>query len=110
MNIGSLTRGALSQDSLDRVPSVAVLQFDLDGIRATKVVVPHAHAGEVFDLFAKDKETIQKTLIEEFVDHLSQTFAPSSQKSLSDLVRDIPGIPDRVRERSIHYIEKAGGR
>lgn len=110
INTGSLTRGALSQDSLDRVPTVTVVQFDLDGVRATKVVVPHAPASEVFDLVAKDKDTLQQTMIEEFVEHLSQTFAPSSQKSLTDAVRDIPGVPDAVRERAINYIEKAGGR
>lgn len=110
VNIGSLTRGALSQDNLDRVPSVAVLRFDLDGVHATKVVVPHAAASEVFDLVTRDKDAIQQTMIEEFVEHLSQTFAPSTQKSLSDMVRDIPNIPDRVRERTIDAIEKAGGR
>jgi len=110
VNIGSLTRGALSQDNLDRTPCVAVLRFDLDGIIATKVQIPHAPAGEVFDLFAKDKDAIQKTMIEEFVDHLSQTFAPSSQKSLCDTVREIPGVIESVRERTIGYIERAGGR
>lgn len=110
VNIGSLTRGALSQDSLDRVPSVAVMRFDLDGMTVEKVAVPHAPAGEVFDLVAKDKDNLQQTMIEEFVEHLSQTFAPSAQKSLTDAVRDTPGIPDLVRERTIHYIEKAGGR
>lgn len=110
VNTGSLTRGALSQDSLDRVPTVTVVQFDIDGVTATKVVVPHAPASEVFDIVAKDKDTLQQTMIEEFVEHLSQTFAPSSQKSLTDAVRDIPGVPDAVRERSINYIEKAGGR
>ena len=110
INTGSLTRGALSQDSLDRVPTVTVVQFDLDGVRATKVVVTHAPASEVFDLVAKDKDTLQQTMIEEFVEHLSQTFAPSSQKSLTDAVRDIPGVPDAVRERAINYIEKAGGK
>lgn len=110
VNTGSLTRGALSQDSLDRVPTVTVVQFDLDGVTATKVAVPHAPSSEVFDLVAKDKDTLQQTMIEEFVEHLSQTFAPSSQKSLTDAVRDIPGVPDAVRERAIDYIEEAGGR
>jgi DNA repair exonuclease SbcCD nuclease subunit len=109
VNIGSLTRGALSQDSLDRVPSVAVMRFDFDGFTVEKVTVPHAPASEVFDLVAKDKDEIQQTMIEDFVEHLSQTFAPSAQKPLRELVRDTPGIPDIVRERSISYIEKAGG-
>jgi exonuclease SbcD len=110
VNIGSLTRGALSQDSLDRVPSVAVMRFDRDGFTVEKLSVPHAPASDVFDLEKRDKEQIQQTMIEEFVDHLSQTFAPSAQKSLTDAVRDIPGVPDSVREKAINYIERAGGR
>ena len=109
VNIGSLTRGALSQDNLDRTPSVAVIRFSLEGIRATKVVVPHALAGDVFDLVARDKDVLQQSMIEEFVEHLSQTFTPTAHKSLTDLVREIPGVPDSVRELAIHYIEKAGG-
>jgi exonuclease SbcD len=110
VNIGSLTRGALSQDSLDRVPSVAVMRFDRDGFTIEKLSVPHAPASDVFDLVKRDAEQIQQTMIEEFVDHLSQTFAPSAQKSLTDAVRDIPGVPDSVREKAINYIERAGGR
>lgn len=110
VNTGSLTRGALSQDSLDRIPTVTALRFGLEGVTATKVVVPHAPASEVFDLVAKDKDAIRQTMIEEFVDHLSQTFSPSTQKPLTDAVRDIPGVPAAVRERTINYIEKAGGR
>lgn len=110
INTGSLTRGALSQDNLNRIPSVVAIRFDLEGVTANKVIVPHAPASEVFDLEKRDKEQIRQTMIEEFVDHLSQTFAPSSQKSLSDAVRDVPGVPDSVRERAIDYIERAGGR
>jgi DNA repair protein SbcD/Mre11 len=110
VNIGSLTRGALSQDSLDRVPSVAVLRFDTSGLTIEKLSVPHSPASEVFDLVKRDKDEIQQTMIEEFVEHLSQTFSPSSQKSLTDSVRDLPGVPDAVRERVINYIEKAGGK
>lgn len=110
VNIGSLTRGALSQDSIDRIPSVAVLTFDLDGFTAEKVTVPHAPADKVFDLFLKDKEVLQQTMIEEFVEHLSQAVATGPQKSLCDIVRDTPNVPDSVREKAIAAIEKAGGR
>lgn len=110
VNIGSLTRGALSQDSLDRVPSVAVLRFDMDGFTAEKVTVPHAPVGEVFDLFLRDKETVQQTMIDEFVEHLSEAVATGPEKSLCDIVRETPDIPDLVRERTIAAIEKAGGR
>ena len=110
INIGSLTRGAISQDSLERVPSVAVLRFGDEGFLIDKVPVSHSPASEVFDLEKKDKEELQQTLMEEFVDHLSTTFSPSSQKPLRDAVRDLSGVPDRVKERTVDYLEKAGVR
>lgn len=110
VNIGSLTRGALSQDNLDRVPSVGILTFDSDGMHVTRKAVPHRPASEVFDLMAKDKDDLQQTMIEEFVDHLSQTLVTDRQKSLGDIVREATGIPDRVRERALAYIEGSGGR
>jgi len=110
VNVGSLTRGALSEDHIDRVPCVVVLKFDFGGVSIQRVPIPCALSSDVFDLVKHDKDKIQQTMIEEFVDHLSKTFAPSSQKDLSDVVRGIPGVPESVRERTIDYIEKAGGR
>ena len=110
VNIGSLTRGALSQDNIDRIPSVAVMRFDLDGAHITRMPVPHSPGDEVFDLFAKDKDELQQTMIEDFVDHLAKTLVVDAQKSLGDIVRETPGVPDSVRERALSYIEQSGGR
>jgi DNA repair exonuclease SbcCD nuclease subunit len=110
VNVGSLTRGALSQDNLDRVPSVVVMQFGFEGVTLERVPVLHTSSEVVFDLVARDKDVIQQNMIEEFVEHLSATFTPSAQKSLTDAVRELPGVPDAVRESTIGYIEKAGGR
>jgi hypothetical protein len=110
VNVGSLTRGALSEDHTDRQPVAVVMKFDFNGVSFQRVPIPCAPSSEVFDLIGHDKDKLQQTMIEDFVDHLSQTLAPSAQKSLTDVVRDTPGIPDPVRERTIDYIEKAGGR
>ena len=110
VNIGSLTRGSLSQDDLARIPSVARLDFSPEGIEATKIPLKHTPASEVFDLVAKDQTDLRASMMEEFVDHLQAALAPSAQGSLRDAIRNLPGVPDEVKEQAVLYVEKAGGR
>jgi len=110
VNIGSLTRGSLSQDDVARIPSVARLVFSPEGIEATKIPVRHAPASEVFDMATRDQIELRASMIEEFVDHLQTVLSPSAQTSLRDAVRNLPGVPDEVKEQAVLYIERAGGR
>ena len=90
VNIGSLTRGALSQDHLDRVPSVAVLRFDLDGATVERVAIPYRPSSEVFDLQAHDKDEIQQTMIEEF--GLGEKLKTKVSELSADLEKSIPNF------------------
>jgi DNA repair exonuclease SbcCD nuclease subunit len=110
VNIGSLTRGSLSQDDLARVPSVARLDFSPEGVEATKIPVRHSPASEVFDVATRDQIELRASMIEEFVDHLQTVLSPASQTSLRDAVQNLSGVPDEVKEQAVLYIERAGGR
>ena len=110
VNIGSLTRGSLSQDDQDRVPSVAVLRFTKEGLDISKVPLQYAPASDVFDLETKETEELKSTMLEEFVGHLQQVLTPGNKVPLRDIVRDLPDIPSPVREKAMGYIEAAGGR
>lgn len=110
VNIGSLTRGSLSQDDITRIPSVARLDFSPEGIEATKIPLRSAPASEVFDFATRDQLELRSSMIEEFVDHLQAVLAPSAQRSLRDAIRNLPGVPDEVKEQAVLYVERAGGR
>ena len=110
INTGSLTRGSLSQDDLDRKPSVVRLDFSEGGVVVTQVPLLAAASSEVFDLATRDQVELRSSMMEDFVGHLQAVLSPATRGSLRDAIRAFPGIPDEVKEQAVFYVEKAGGR
>jgi DNA repair exonuclease SbcCD nuclease subunit len=110
LNTGSLTRGSLSQDDLDRKPSVVRLDFSEGGVVVTQVPLLAAASSEVFDLATRDQVELRSSMMEDFVGHLQAVLSPATRGSLRDAIRALPGIPDEVKEQAVFYVEKAGGR
>lgn len=110
INTGSLTRGSLSQDDLDRKPSVVRLDFSEGGVVVTQVPLLAAASSEVFDLATRDQVELRSSMMEDFVEHLQAVLSPATRGSLRDAIRALPGIPDEVKEQAVFYVEKAGGR
>lgn len=110
VNIGSLTRGSLSEDDLERVPSVAIVRCDRDGMRIERVPVEHAAGTAVFDVVAKQMEEVREEVMSEFADLVRrELLVPVAKVSLKDKIRGLSSIPDSVRERMLLYVEKAEG-
>lgn len=109
VNVGSMTRGSISQDDLDRKPSVVRVRFDKDGVDFKKIVLRHLPIGEAFDLEARDLQSLREGVIEEFVDSIQPLLRAGSEKSVRDSIRELSGVPDLVKEKAILYVEKAGG-
>lgn len=109
VNIGSLTRGSLSQDDLSRIPSVAHLQFDRERVSVKKIPLEYSPASEVFDLEARDVAVMREDMIEDFVGKIQSILTTGGDRSLRDVLRDMPDVPEPVREQALLYIEKAGG-
>lgn len=106
VNIGSLSRGALNQDDLNRTPSVAVLTFDQD-IRIDVVPLDVAPADEVFDIEGRVRAEARDLNMESFVESIQGTLEESVGKPLLEIVRELPDIDERVREQAILYLEQA---
>ena len=109
VNIGSLTRGSLAQDDIDRIPSVAVLKFTKSGMVVEKKAIPHEPAGTVFNLIARDTGDVREAAMEEFATHLQASILVDKAEPLRDRIRRIPGVPNGVLERTLNYVEKAEG-
>lgn len=110
VNIGSLTRGSLAQDDLERVPSVARMEF-VSGSKpkVTKIPLRYAPAHEVLDVEGRDMRNLRENMIEDFVGNIKSILTPQSGRSIRDAIRDLPNVPDEVKEEAILYVEKAGG-
>lgn len=107
INIGSLTRGTLSQDDLERTPSVAILNFTKQGVKIRKQALDIKPVSEVFDLEKKEKAEVRETAMEMFVDSIQGTLEKARGEPLIEIVRKMPGLTPDIRELAMGYLEKA---
>lgn len=109
VNIGSMSRGALRQDELQRIPSVASLHFTPKRLDVQLHPLKIQESSEVFDLETRAMVEARKSTVEDLVDNLKTTLMQRREGSLLEDIREMTGIPDVVRERAHFYLEKAGG-
>ncbi len=108
VNIGSLSRGALSQDDVGRIPSCAIIRCHANAgivveVRPLKVEPPK----KVFDLDRRIKDESRDMNMEMFVDSIQETLEESKGESIEDVIRSLPDIPEAVREEALLQWEQA---
>lgn len=106
VNVGSLSRGSLSQDDMDRQPACVVMRFDHNGITFDTRRLEVTPASEVFDVEARTRQEDRATAVEAFVDSIKATLAGSSDAPLADLIKQATPEDD-VRETALLYLEQA---
>jgi exonuclease SbcD len=112
INVGSLTRGSLSEDHLDRKPCAVVLKFSKDGLELERVDIQIKPSIEVFDLEKKSKEDTRKLTIEAFCNKLTETLASNSDTSIEEKIQRIhldnfsPARVTEVKERALEILER----
>lgn len=104
VNVGSLTRGVLSEDNLDRVPVFAEITVTRQGCSAVEVPLKVLPAEDVFAVSAAETEAVQDFALEAFVQNLKDAFKPERAVSLVDVVRGLD-IASNVKERALSYLE-----
>ena len=109
VNIGSLTRGALTQDDLTRIPKVALLRFQKTSFKIDEIPIQIQPAEEVFNIEGKLRAEKRESTMETFVENLKTSLVKEVGPSLLDEVR-AADAPDNVKERTIGYLERAGTR
>lgn len=107
VNIGSMSRGSLSQDNLTRKPSIALIQADEKGIRATQVYLKVSPAKEVFDFHRREEEVKRESVMATFVDAIKDNLTlHSNDAPLEESVRKMDKVPQMVRERALSLLER----
>lgn len=105
VNIGSLSRGSLSQDNLDRQPAVAVLGFSEEGVSVRRINLDVQPATEIFDVDERVRVESKTFMRDAFATSLQRSLQKSKGKPLEEVVRDAD-VPSEVKERALHYVEK----
>lgn len=105
VNIGSLSRGSLSQDNIERIPCVASLVFTQQGIALEKIPMEVADSSEIFDLEKRQKEEIREDTMNTFVTSLKDSLSEEIDKDLREEVLSLE-IPSQIKERALLYLEQ----
>lgn len=107
VNIGSMTRGALSEDDVQRIPEVAIIRFEEHQVTVERRQLRVQPAAEVFDLEGRVKQEARTMTVDAFVQSVQTTLGRQSRKPLLDEVREMD-LLDPVKERLLLYLEKEG--
>jgi exonuclease SbcD len=113
VNIGSLTRGALSQDEVQRRPACVILTCNPAtkdapaSVTTTVVRLRVKDAAEVFDVEARERQIQRQVEMDSFVNSIRDTLTRSgTMGDLSTLITDMDLSGD-IRERALSYLERA---
>ena len=108
VNIGSLTRGSLSQDNLDRVPAAAVLRCTSDGVKVEVVPLNVRPAEDVFDVEGRERQVKRQVEMDSFVTAIRDALQPPEDgETLAEAVTGMDNVPNEIRERALAYLERA---
>lgn len=109
VNLGSLTRGSLSQDEVQRIPAAALISCTKEGVEIKthrlKVEAPE----EVFDVEGRARQVRRQVEMDSFVTKIKDSLMPVEGEPLEQIVLKMEGVPQEVREKALHYLEQVGG-
>lgn len=106
VNIGSLTRGSLSQDEVERQPACAVLSFMPEGRDIRVVRLKVKPADEVFDVERRHRVETRRMEMDAFVSTLRDTLTQEASGDMASVVAGMADVPEQVRERALAYLER----
>lgn len=106
VNIGSLTRGSLSQDEVERQPACAVLSFMPEGRDIRVVRLKVKPADEVFDVERRQRVETRRMEMDAFVSTLRDTLTQEASGDVAGIVAGMADVPEQVRERALAYLER----
>lgn len=106
VNVGSLSRGALVQDDMDRKPCAIEVDFT-DGIQFVRHDLEIPLAEEIFDVQGRERAEMRESVMDDFVSALSQSLVLDNNENTLESAIAKTEVPDSVRERALHYLELA---
>jgi exonuclease SbcD len=109
VNVGSLTRGSLSQDNVQRRPACVVIRCRKRGVVETEVVrLKVKPPEEVFNIEGRARQVKRQVQMDSFVEAIRASLAPRDHgDSMKEALEKVPNVPGDVRERALAYLEKA---
>ena len=107
VNLGSLTRGSLSQDEMERQPASAVLRCTEEGVKIEVHRLNIRPAEEVFDVEGRARQVKRQVEMDSFVTAIRDALQPAKEgETLAQSVSGMGDVPNEIRERALAYLEE----
>lgn len=107
VNVGSMTRGSLSLDNLERKPKCVVANFSDQEISFLEILLKIQPPEKVFDLERRVAVEAREKVMNTFVDKLEEALGGEHTTDFDKAIETVQDIPDIVRERSLSYLSQA---
>jgi len=98
VNVGSGSRGALTEDEMTREPKVIVMRFDAEDLGLGQVTLDVRPADEVFDIEGRVRAEGRQMMVEAFVESLKDALQGQEGADLAEEVRQMVADLKRVRD------------
>lgn len=109
VNLGAVSRGALTFENMERVPKISTLTFDSHGISAEEHVIPHEDASDIFDLEKKKSLDTERRSLDDFISKLRAEQDSSSGRGIQDRMDEFQrsDYPDDLKKLMKETLESA---
>lgn len=109
INPGSVSRGSLIKENLNRTPHVVLIELSLTGKTVGMVPLRVAPAKDVFDVDRKERREKEGEIINQFVERLRQDVVFDASADIETSVNGLDFAVD-VRDLALEYLERARSR
>lgn len=106
VNLGAISRGALTFENLERKPKVSLIKANSQGVFVEEHIVPHEDALQVFDLERKKRMDKEIKDIDDFISALKVDAQAGDDDSLEARKREMDKYPE-LRETMFELLESA---
>jgi exonuclease SbcD len=106
VNQGALSRGSLVRENLERIPKVALVEFDGSELQVETFKLDVAPAEDVFDLEKKAVQERERQDIDQFIQRLVSEGEVNPDQTIEENIKSL-GFADDVRSEALRYLEMA---
>jgi DNA repair exonuclease SbcCD nuclease subunit len=107
VNLGAVSRGALTFENMERQPKVALIRASSQGIFVEEQVIPHEDASKVFDLERKKKLEHERRSLDDFISQFRANAAMPDAEGLEARKASLLQFPEDLRSLVLETLEEA---
>jgi DNA repair exonuclease SbcCD nuclease subunit len=105
VNLGSVSRGALTFENLNRKPKVSMITVTSNGLDVEEIEIPCDDASGVFDLDLKKRLDHEKRDLSDFISKLKTSFTVDSHNEIRTMLTSYPEDLRRTAEEVLEAAE-----